>query len=143
MKRLEDIPKKNIYKVPDGYFDNLPTIIQARVTEKSSSKTPSFALRLRYALPVLALAILSVVWVLTRESGEDAASAEQLLASIDTPSLIAYLEESELTTDELLENIEFSLDEVSAIESDVYDLDIEQDALDELLNEYQLDLDNF
>jgi hypothetical protein len=113
------------------------------VAEKTSSTIPSFANRIRYAIPVIALAILGVVWVFTKESSEDAMSAEQLLASIDTSSLIAYLEESEMTTDELLENVSFSQEDVSAIESDVYDLDIEQDDLDELINEYQLDLDNF
>jgi hypothetical protein len=143
MKRLEDIPKKNIYQVPDGYFDDLPTIIQARVTEKAPSAIPSFAHQIRYAIPVMALAILSVVWVFTEENSENALSAEQLLASVETSSLIAYLEESEMTTDELLENVSFSQEDVSAIESDVYDLDIEQDDLDELINEYQLDLDNF
>lgn len=142
MNRLEDIPKKNIYKVPDGYFDNLPTIIQARVAEESTAKAPSFAYRMRYAIPAIAMAILGVVWVFYNNN-QETMSAEELLASVDTPDLVAYLAESEMTTDELLETVSFTQEDVSEIERDVYDIEIDQDELDELINEYQLDLDNF
>ena len=32
MKKLEDIPKKEIFDVPDGYFEKLPGKIQARIS---------------------------------------------------------------------------------------------------------------
>ena len=35
MKKLEEIPKKEVFKVPEGYFENLPGIIQARVAQQN------------------------------------------------------------------------------------------------------------
>jgi hypothetical protein len=53
MKKLEDISKKNIFEVPDGYFEKLPGIIQARVAKPES--TPWFVPTLKFALPIVAV----------------------------------------------------------------------------------------
>jgi len=141
MKKLEDIPKNNIYDVPEGYFDKLPSIIQSRIAEKESVHKPFFSYSLRYAIPVLMLAIVAVVWVWSNR--KDTMNAEQLLASVDTSSLVAYLEETDVTTDELLESFSLSAEEVTAIESDVYDMDVDQNELNELLDEYSFELNDF
>ena len=63
MKKLEDIPKKNVFEVPDGYFDRLPGIIQARVSqEKPSFVWYSWPVALRYALPVLLMMAVGIFW---------------------------------------------------------------------------------
>ena len=51
MKKLEDIPKQNIFEVPDGYFDKLPSVIQARIAKPEPKfwQLPAF----RYAMPLL------------------------------------------------------------------------------------------
>lgn len=141
MKKLDDIPKKTIYEVPEGYFDKLPTVIQSRIAQKEESRNPFFSFSLRYALPALALVITVGVWLLN--SGEDNVNAEQLLASVDTSELVAYLEESDITTDELLETVSLNQEDVSAIESNVYRIDADQSELDELLDEYSFELNDF
>ena len=140
MKKLDDIPKKNIYEVPDGYFEKLPTIIQSRIVAKEYARKPFFVYSLRYAIPVLTLAIVALIWL---RNDTNNMNAEQILASVDTSSLIAYLEESDVTTDELLESFSLSTEEVTAIESDVYDLNVDQNELDELLDEYSFELNDF
>jgi len=140
MKKLDDIPKKNIYEVPDGYFDRLPTIIQSRIVEKDHARKPFFIYSLRYAIPVLTLAIVTLIWL---RNDKNNMNAEQILASVDTSSLIAYLDESEVTTVELLESFSLSTEEVTAIESDVYSIDVDQNELDELLDEYSFELNDF
>jgi hypothetical protein len=70
-------------------------------------------------------------------------NAEQMLATIDTPTLIAYLEETDLTTDELLESVSLSQEEVNAIENDVYDIGLDETDLDALIDEYSLELNDF
>lgn len=124
MKKLEDIPKNNPFSVPDGYFEKLPGVIQARVAEGTQKQSrPFFQYALRVALPVVALVIVAVVYFMpsTRENYND------ILASVDTEQLTAYLEESDLTVDELLDEAELDEESIEAIEAEVYfnDIDLE------------------
>ena len=133
MKKLEDIPKNNPFKVPEGYFDKLPGMIQARISEKSDVKEakPYFRYALQYALPVVVLAIVAVIYLIPPTTQ----NADALLASVSTDELVAYLEESEITTEELLEGMTLDNESVEAIESEVYF------NFDELENFDELDLD--
>jgi hypothetical protein len=142
MKRLEDIPKKNIFEVPEGYFDDLPSVIQARAFGESAAPRRTFAVyALRYALPVVLIAVFGIIWQLNRgDSGYQ--DPEEILATIDTPSLVAYLENSEVTTDELLESITLSQDDIEEIENQVYEIDFQQDNLNDLIDEYTFELNN-
>jgi hypothetical protein len=134
MKKLEDIPKNHPFKVPDGYFDNLPGIIQSRVAEKSEvlEAKPYFRYALQYALPVVVLAIVAVVYLYPTNPQD----VDTMLASVSTEELVAYLEQSEITTEELLDEMDLDSESVEAIESEVYFNDIEN------LDELDLDLDN-
>lgn len=135
MKRLEDIPKKQSFKVPDGYFDDLPMRIQARIqeTEKKSSwawmQTPSFALK--YALPVILVGVVSVVVWNNLSSTKDPFTK---LDSVPTEQLLAYLESDEITTEEIIENATFT----NATINTLYEPDEEVPAedLDELAKQY-------
>jgi len=133
MKKLEDIPKKHPFNVPEDYFDRLPGMIQARIEKESGVKEekPYFRYALQYALPVIVLAIVAVIYLVPQKSQD----VDTLLASVSTEELVAYLEQSELTTDELLENWELNDESVEAIESEVYF------NLDELQNIDEMDLD--
>ena len=59
MKKLDEIPKKSIFEAPEGYFDRLPGIIQARVSplavgaKQGPQWMPYFFFGLKYALLVL------------------------------------------------------------------------------------------
>jgi hypothetical protein len=132
MKKLEDIPKKHPFEVPEGYFDRLPGIIQARVAEKSEVKEakPYFRYAFQYALPVIVLAIVALIYFVPKND-----DAETILASVSTEELVAYLENSEITTEELLEEMTLDNESVEAIESEVYF------NFDELENFDELDLD--
>jgi hypothetical protein len=63
MKNLENIPKKNIYEVPEGYFDKLPGIIQARIAAETpeTKKSPFFLYSIRFALPALLIGAISYI----------------------------------------------------------------------------------
>lgn len=136
MKKLEDIPKKQVFEVPDGYFDKLASTIQSRVTEKESRRAITiFTLPvvLRYALPTLVLAAIGIFWFQNSGSQKD---AESILASVSTEDLVAYLNDSEISTEELMDAAEFDADDLDDIESEVYqlhfeDLDLDETQLDE------------
>lgn len=129
MKKLDNIPKNNPFSVPDGYFDKLPGIIQARIAEATPEKQarPYLRYALQYALPAIVL-ILAVVLYLAPEKTEN---YNDILASVSTEQLTAYLADSDITTDDILEA--GGLDEASAeaIEASVYFNDIDLENLSE------------
>jgi hypothetical protein len=120
MSRLEDVPGKDFFTVPDGYFDQLPAKIQGRIERSKLHYTLRPLLRpaLIYALPLL---IVAVVLFLTTRPRPD---AEAMLASVKTADLIHYLQESKITTEEMLEAIDFSVDDLEALENQAYDLSL-------------------
>ncbi len=132
MKKLEDIPKKTLFEVPDGYFDRLPGVIQARVTEKQPELAwGSFALK--FALPAVALVAVAVFFW----NGPAALSSEELLAGIDSEQLVAYLGESELNSDDLLEFVPLDQEEASALEDNALnEIELTDLDLDELEQEF-------
>ena len=133
MKRLEDIPKKDIFKVPEGYFEDLPSIIQARVAgqKKERAFLPSFSYALRYALPVVILGAVGYFWF----NPSQPKTAESILATIETEDLVAYLNETDLTTDELLESVQLDANDVDQLEDEIYGEQLSNEGLDEILDE--------
>lgn len=139
MKKLEDIPKKNIYTTPDGYFDHLPGIIQSRIAvEKREVERPVyFKLALRYALPVIALATV-LFFVLRNDPLKG--SPDELLASVSAQELTSYLMESGFTTEELMENIAWSELDVDLDDAEIAYPEFDTDALEEFSDELPLEL---
>ena len=136
MKKLEDIPKKEVFNVPDGYFDKLPGIIQARVATPQNEGRPVWGFALRYALPTVVLLAVGIFWF---NQSPKVADAEQLLSSIQTEDLVAYLNESDMTTEELLADAELSDEDASEIEGNVYDLNLKNESLEDIVSEMELD----
>lgn len=125
MKKLDDIPKKNIFEVPDGYFDQLALKIQAKTEAISPSKAiPVWSFTWKYALPIVVLVVGGII-VLRPKAVQD---TEQLLASIPTEHLVTYLHESEIGEAELLEAINFDDKDVDSLNMHVHT----QYAIDEL-----------
>ena len=136
MKKLEDIPKREIFKVPEGYFEKLPAIIQSRVTQQRAEK--GWWIRYRYsfrlAMPVLII-LAGVIFWLNRAQNDQ--NAENILASVQTEDLIAYLNDADLTTEELLEHVELNNEEVNNIEESVYEFQMNDSDIEDLLNEIE------
>lgn len=137
MKKLDDIPKKHPFNAPEGYFDKLPGVIQSRIAQESNVKesTPYFRFAIRYALPVVVLAIAAVIYLMPQKQDD----VDSLLASVSTEAMVIYLEESELTTDELLNNWILDDASVEAIEAEVYFNLNDLENIDDL----DIDFDNF
>ena len=134
MKKLEDIPKKDVFKVPDGYFEDLPGIIQARVAqpETDAAIRPVSSHAWRYALACTIFAVAGVFW-LTRD--DNAQTPESILASIDTADLVAYLNNDDLTTEELLNQVSLDAEDADQIEEEVYGQGLEEMNFDAVIHE--------
>ncbi len=139
MKRLEDIPKKQNFKVPDGYFDELSMRIQARIEAGQPKYKVSLSygkLALRYALPVVLVGVISVaLWNNYSAKNEDPMAA---LENIPAGQLLAYLESDEISTDDIMEHAAFSNSTVDEMQKQ-YD-GISDSELDELANEYDINI---
>lgn len=134
MKKLEDIPKKQVFDVPEGYFEKLPGIIQSRVASEAKEKytQPVFSYAMRYAIPLVLVFALVVFWF-NREV--NVISAESILASIETEDLVAYLDDADLSTDELLEDVVLDSNDVDEIEGEVYGFEQIDEDIEDLLDE--------
>lgn len=127
MKKLEDIPKKTIFVVPKGYFDKLPSVIQSRIAEKSPvrERASYFALSLRYALPAIVLVAASIFVYQTYYN--QPADVESILASVDSQDLVDYLDEDEVSIEDILEDVnagEINPDELNTMELDFSEVDL-------------------
>lgn len=135
MKKLDDIPRKNIFEVPDGYFDKLPGIIQSRVASRDKQSRPVFGFALRLAVPLmLVMFIAAVVWLY--QPGTDV-NPENILASVQTEDLVAYLSEADITTDELLDYIVLDAEDALQIEGSVYEFQLDDYNMEDILNEIE------
>jgi hypothetical protein len=123
MKKLEDIPKKQVFEVPEGYFEKLPGIIQSRVTQNSEKQSwqPFYRYGLRVAVPAVLLLAFGIFWY---QHSQENGTAESILASIQTEDLVAYLGDSDLTTEELLDEAHLNADDADQIEESVYEFDL-------------------
>ena len=140
--KLEDIKKKNIYTVPDKYFDQLPTRIQSRVNEKHPVSWLSWNWSLTYKLAAPAIAIILIVIYFGRTDNYSYQDTDAILAQVSTEDIIAYLEFTDITTDDIIENVDFT-----DIELDFYEdgpiiqefNEMDEEDMELLLDEYGLE----
>ncbi|MCX8492080.1 MAG: hypothetical protein ORN54_13545 [Cyclobacteriaceae bacterium] len=133
MKHLDDIPKKQPFTVPDGYFEDLPMRIQAKIqkTERRSFWIPEFNLALKFALPVVLVGIISVIVWINLPKTEDALVN---LDAVPTEQLLAYLEADEISTEEIIENVSFTNEDVNSLYQQLGEFTSNE--LDELAQQY-------
>jgi len=114
MRKLEDISRENIFKVPDGYFEKLPAIIQNRVAKPEPARwfLPAF----KFAMPAAVIILLVAIWVTTSSTD----SIEKQLTEIQTEQLMAYLEESDYPIDWLIEEVSLNEDDLYGLEEEVF-----------------------
>ncbi|MDA0195397.1 MAG: hypothetical protein O2887_12690 [Bacteroidetes bacterium] len=126
--KIDDLKKENIFKVPDRYFEELPSLIQARVLAQAGSKQGWFVLpSVRWA--VIATPVLAVImyFVIFRGPVEQTpVNIDAILAQVETNDLIAYLEDSDMTDAELISGLALESFEIDEITDELYleDIDI-------------------
>ncbi len=148
--KLDDIHKKNIYKVPDEYFDDLPGRIQKRISEKNTPRESfsfNWSLTTKITLPVAAMiAIVLLVVLNPRENNSTNLSYEAMLENVSSESMISFLELEDITSDDIIHSIDVQqLDEnFQDLEQSYIEIEeqIDDELLDAIINEYDLDIDN-
>lgn len=147
---LDKMEKKNIFQVPDRYFDELPSVIQSKVVKPSKERrTAVFFRQLKYAIPVAAVLVIGFYFgVLNRDGGGSTDTElayewldyESILSEVSADDLADYLSESEISTDEILASVsddDFD-DSFGALEILAED-ELELEEMEDLLLEYELE----
>jgi hypothetical protein len=137
MKKLEDIPKQNIFEVPEGYFDKLPSVIQARIAKPEPAfwQLPVF----KYALSIASLFLVGIIWW----NSQTASSLEDQLSQIQTEQLLAYLETSEISTEYLADEIDITEIDLDVLEESVFSsMDFSESDLEEMADELIIESEN-
>ncbi|PVY38908.1 hypothetical protein [Pontibacter virosus] len=135
--KLSDLPKRNIYEVPEKYFDRLPAQIMERTAGAGYSPAPWYAAAwkpLRLALaPLMLVLVLGVLYFVNLNNKADQPIAN--LASIQDEDILNYL-----STYAVLESSDFAeLRTVSENEMTSEFLNVSSKAAEEELEYYQLD----
>jgi hypothetical protein len=131
MKRLEEISKKIPFEVPDGYFDQLPSNIQARIAGKKRHHLLSWHVAMRLAVPTFLLAIVGLFWF--RKIDNNSFSVVTELEKIEEQQLAQFLSDTDITTDELVENITWNAEDILELEDKIYSsLPVSDEQLEDL-----------
>ena len=139
---LDGFKEEDLFKVPDGYFDKLEDEILSKTVElnaevSSTKVIPLFSkqVRLSIAAAILLLMSVGIVWTNFYSSPAESIDVEAMISEISSEDLVAFLDESDITTDELLAQLD--LNEVNLIEEGEGFGLIEDDELDEILEELE------
>jgi hypothetical protein len=130
MGKLDEISRKGIFDTPENYFKELPSRIHTRITAKHAQEAGALRLVWRLSLPLLLLVAVSIYYFLSRPSD----GASSILATVQTYELVQFLDESELPTDDLIETAQFTVEDVSEIEKEVYNYNVDEYQLEDNLN---------
>ena len=124
---LSQLPKKDAFTAPEGYFDDLPSMIQDRVI--AQSKTKSRVLSPKWAFGSFGLAAVLCLVFFLGQSSEDT-------NSISKQEATAYVNENiEQEFDETLLAEELTTSEISTSEENLEDYILNQDIDEQLLRE--------
>lgn len=100
---LKDIPKQEVYKVPEGYFDSLPGRVEQQITEEKNGRSVRFTNWNMIGYAVAASISLLIVALIVFRKDPASHSAEDLLAEVSTSDLVAYLQNSEVDAYEIVD----------------------------------------
>ena len=138
--KLENISKEQGFSVPDGYFDKLPTIIQAKAIESTKKReilAPVGLLRL--AIPSLLLIMVAGYfgYKYVNSSKDSDAKIELMLAEVSTEDLVEYLDQTELTSEDLLDLVSFEGERIDDFSDNLENVSDEE--LELLMNDFEIE----
>jgi len=140
--KLDDINKEKPFQIPDQYFEEFPDRLMDRIrneSDKDRGRLISLPVMLKMAV---AASILALITFGIFQINFEGRSPDQILADVPTESLIAYLEESEMSVDDLIETIDMGLitQEDPLTESDILPEDeIDEEMIEEIMIDYELE----
>ena len=143
--KLDGLKRENIFRTPDAYFDRLPAQIQARIKKQEDyGFRPVLVTSLKLALPVIILAVVIFQMDLFAPDKSSDQDPMALIDEVSTQDLVAYLGETDITAEEILEEIDFqNIDLDFSVEGALLldDVDLENSEINLILEEYGIEGD--
>ena len=143
--KLGENDKKLPFRVPENYFEEFPDRLARRIRDGADKadggkriSLPGFV-RIGIAASFLLLATIGIFHLVSEEK-----SADQILSEVPTESLIAYLEESDLTIDEVIEVIdaELVIPEDDQLQTGfIPDDEIDDALIEDIITDYELEFE--
>ena len=95
--------RQHPFATPDGYFDSLPSRVQARITHKAK---PAFSISWSWQRTVASLAGASLIAVLVWQTlpQRQESLGNEVLAGVSNDVITAYLDEQGINADELADS---------------------------------------
>ncbi len=129
--------KEAPFTVPDRYFDELPLKIQQQIQTESKVRTLALP-QTRWAW-IPAAIVIAIAGYLIWPQTNPTSNTDDLIAQVETEDLIAYLEMSDLSTEEIIETIDFENIEIENNEPNMLDeLKLTDDELEDIFLEYEI-----
>jgi hypothetical protein len=131
---LDDLPKKLPFNVPDGYFDKLPSTIQARIPV-GVEKKPFFLFGWQRSLvATTAMSLLAfLVWITYPET--QGSLGKSPLSGVSDDAIIAYLDQQDVSYYDLSDHKEvqgaFATDSTVMYYLDGVDIDFIEQQIDD------------
>ena len=140
--RLEDIKKSQVFTAPpEGYFDKLPGILQARTANKTVKTARFYWVGALKLIPAAAAIVLIVLYSGLLNQKESAPGFEEMLSEVTSDDILQYLEELDLTSEEILDEVDLRVLSLGFedLEDPLIDnLDIEDETLLQLYDDFDL-----
>ena len=132
--KLEELPKKSVFSTPDGYFDKLPAIIQQKAVDTDKVGLAISRLPIFYRLAGPALALVMVLTYFALRPSDQQFNVEAMLDEVSTTELVGYLNESDISTEELLSMMDLEEFDTDGMTDEIELLN--DDEMDDILNEF-------
>lgn len=137
--KLDSIEKRNVYTVPDRYFEELQANIQAKaVAKKPFYKLPAFSLGLKLAVPTAFVVLFMIYSGVFKSDQLPVGYLDTMLSKVTTDDLIAYLEDSDISTQEIIDHVSFD-DITLESETDILNSgDLDDIDINEMIDDLEL-----
>jgi len=115
MENNDELPRRNIFIVPDNYFDSMESEIRKKINKPEKS-TYDFFFSTRFRLAMVASVVVFAIMFFLLPN-ETPADPEALLAGVSDEELSRYLEENTLPeSDDILYFNEYNEEDILTIE---------------------------
>ena len=136
--KLDSIEKRNVYTVPDRYFEELQANIQAKIVEKKQFyQLPAFNLGLKLAIPTAFVVMFMIYSGFFKSEQLPVGNLDAMLSEVTTADLVAYLEDSDISTQEIIDNASFD-DITLENETDIINSDLDDADINEMIDDLEL-----
>jgi hypothetical protein len=110
--KFDDLPKRDIFKAPDGYFDSLPERLVSRISnDETKVRTISSPWRAVGYVAAASVTLIAILWFANSDSFKQV-TPQETLAQVSTEDLASYLESEEIDLSDIIEGADsFTWDE--------------------------------